>query len=406
MSQIKVNSEIGRLKVVLLHEPGEEIHNLTPSKLDDLLFDDIPWLPLAKKEHQAFAKAFKDNGIEVVYLIDLASEVIKDENIKKEFINTFIDDLGAVPNILKSQIFTFLMEIKDEKELIKKCITGIKYKELYEKLHVEKNRLNDYVNTSIFATNPMPNLYFTRDPFAVINDGVSINAMYSKTRKRETIFAHFIFKYHKDYQDARIFYNRDDKYNIEGGDICVLSDKCLIVGVSQRTSALAIERLAESLFFNNNTNYESILAFHIPSERTFMHLDTIFSQVDYDKFTIHKACYEKMHVYELTKDNNKIKTEKLNKKLELILEEKLHKKIYLIPCGGNDSIDSDREQWSDGSNCICIAPGVVIAYERNDITNNLLKEYGIKVIEIPSSELSRGRGGPRCMSMPLVREDL
>ena len=174
---LHIYSEIGKLKKVLLHEPGDELNNLTPNSLEELLFDDIPWLPLAKKEHQAFAKAFKDNGIEVVYLIDLASEVIKDENIKKEFINTFIDDLGAVPNILKSQIFTFLMEIKDEKELIKKCITGIKYKELYEKLKVEKNRLNDYVNTSIFATNPMPNLYFTRDPFAVINDGVSINAM-------------------------------------------------------------------------------------------------------------------------------------------------------------------------------------------------------------------------------------
>ena len=406
MSSLHIYSEIGKLKKVLLHEPGEELNNLTPNSLEELLFDDIPWLPLAKKEHQAFANAFKENGIEVVYLVDLASEVLKDKNVKKEFIETFLEDLGPTPNILKAHINTFLNSIKDEKELVKKCISGIKYKELYDSLKLEKKRLHDFVNNSIFATNPMPNLYFTRDPFAVINDGVSINAMYSKTRKRETIFAKFIFKYHKDYKDARIFYNRDDKYNIEGGDICVLSDKCLIVGVSQRTSALAIERLAESLFFNNKTNYESILAFHIPSERTFMHLDTIFSQVDYDKFTIHQACYEKMQVYELTKDKNSIKTKKLNKKLELVLEEKLGKKISLIPCGGNDTIDSDREQWSDGSNCICIAPGVVIAYERNDITNNLLKQYGIKVIEIPSSELSRGRGGPRCMSMPLVREDL
>ena len=393
MEGLHIYSEIGKLKKVLLHEPGEELNNLTPKYLGELLFDDIPWLPLAIKEHQAFAKAFKDNGIEVVYLLDLISEVLKDDKVRKEFIDTFIADLGIIPIYLATSIKSYLLKIKDGKKLATKCM-------------VEK-RLNDFVNKSIFATNPMPNLYFTRDPFAVIGSGVSINSMFSKTRKRETIFAEFIFKYHKDYKNTRVFYNRYDKYNIEGGDICVLSDKCLIVGVSERTSALAIEALANRLFFEYDTTYEVILAFHIPSARTFMHLDTIFSQVDFDKFTIHKECYDQMEVYELRKgENKKIKTKKLNKKLEQVLEEHLSKKITLIPCGGIDSINSDREQWSDGSNCICISPGVVIAYERNDITNKLLSENGIKVIVIPSSELSRGRGGPRCMTMPLVRENL
>ena len=404
MESLHIYSEIGKLKKVLLHEPGEELNNLTPKYLGELLFDDIPWLPLAIKEHQAFAKAFKDNGIEVVYLLDLISEVLKDDKVRKEFIDTFIADLGIIPTYLATSIKSYLLKIKDGKKLATKCMVGIKLDEL--NLNREK-RLNDFVNKSIFATNPMPNLYFTRDPFAVIGDGVSINSMFSKTRKRETIFAEFIFKYHKDYKNTRVFYNRYDKYNIEGGDICVLSDKCLIVGVSERTSALAIEALANRLFFEYDTTYEVILAFHIPSARTFMHLDTIFSQVDYDKFTIHKECYDQMEVYELRKsENKKIKTKKLNKKLEQVLEEHLSKKITLIPCGGIDSINSDREQWSDGSNCICISPGVVIAYERNDITNKLLSENGIKVIVIPSSELSRGRGGPRCMTMPLVRENL
>ena len=404
MESLHIYSEIGKLKKVLLHEPGEELNNLTPKYLGELLFDDIPWLPLAIKEHQAFAKAFKDNGIEVVYLLDLISEVLKDDKVRKEFIDTFIADLGIIPIYLATSIKSYLLKIKDGKKLATKCMVGIKLDEL--NLNREK-RLNDFVNKSIFATNPMPNLYFTRDPFAVIGSGVSINSMFSKTRKRETIFAEFIFKYHKDYKNTRVFYNRYDKYNIEGGDICVLSDKCLIVGVSERTSALAIEALANRLFFEYDTTYEVILAFHIPSARTFMHLDTIFSQVDFDKFTIHKECYDQMEVYELRKgENKKIKTKKLNKKLEQVLEEHLSKKITLIPCGGIDSINSDREQWSDGSNCICISPGVVIAYERNDITNKLLSENGIKVIVIPSSELSRGRGGPRCMTMPLVRENL
>ena len=404
MNNLHIYSEIGKLKKVLLHEPGEELNNLTPDSLEELLFDDIPWLPLAKKEHKAFAKAFIDNGIEVVYLLDLVAEVLNKESIRKEFIQVFISDLGNIPSHLQSAIYEYLHKIKDGKSLATKCVTGIKINEL--NLPKRNESLSDIVNKSIFATNPMPNLYFTRDPFAVINDGVSINSMYSKTRKRETIFAEFIFKYHPLYKDARKFYNRDDQYSIEGGDICVISDKCLIVGISERTNALAIETLANRLFFKEKTGYESILAFHIPKKRTFMHLDTVFSQVDYDKFTIHKACYNQMEVYELKKENDKIKTKKLNKKLELILEEKLGKKISLIPCGGNDKIDSDREQWSDGSNCICISPGVVIAYERNDITNKLLSDYGIKVIVIPSSELSRGRGGPRCMTMPLIREDL
>ena len=404
MESLHIYSEIGKLKKVLLHEPGEELNNLTPKYLGELLFDDIPWLPLAIKEHQAFAKAFRDNGIEVVYLLDLISEVLEKESIRKEFIDTFIRDLGTLPKSLASSIKTYLLKIKDGKSLALKCMQGIKLSEL--NLKKEKS-LNDFVNKSIFATNPMPNLYFTRDPFAVIGAGVSINSMYSKTRKRETIFAEFIFKYHKDYKNTNVFYNRYDKYNIEGGDICVLSAQVLILGVSERTSALAIEALAKRLFFEYDTTYTTILAFHIPSARTFMHLDTIFSQVDFDKFTIHKECYDQMEVYELKKcENNKIKTKKLNKKLELILEDYLGKKVTLIPCGGNDSINSDREQWSDGSNCICISPGVVIAYERNDITNKLLEENGIKVIVIPSSELSRGRGGPRCMSMPLVRDDL
>ena len=406
MQNLNVFSEIGPLKKVLLHEPGEEINNLTPKYLEELLFDDIPWLPLAKKEHQAFAKAFKDNGVEVVYLVDLVCESLYNEEIKKEFINQFIKDLAIPYRKINTLLYEYLINIKDTKSLVLKCIAGIKEKELPQK---EEMSLSDFVPHSIFVANPMPNLYFTRDPFVILNNGVIINRMYSNTRKRETIFGDFIFRYHKDYKNVPIYYNRYEDFNIEGGDICVLNDKTLIIGVSQRTSAAAIEELAKHLFFDFKTGYEQILAFSIPSARTFMHLDTIFSQVDYNKFTIHQGCYNEMQVLEVTKhplNKNKLKVTKLDDKLELILEKYIGKKVTLIPCGGNDSINSDREQCSDGSNCICISPGVVIAYERNEITNNILEENGIKVIRIPSSELSRGRGGPRCMSMPLFRQTL
>ena len=407
MSQIKVNSEIGRLKVVLLHEPGEELHNLTPSKLDDLLFDDIPWLPLAKKEHQAFAKTFKDAGVKVVYLVDLMKEVLDLSNdIRNEFIEQFVKEANIHSNTLREVTLEYLKSIKDNKELVLKTIAGIKKTDIPS---YGIRTLTDHVEDYLFIADPMPNLYFQRDPFASIGGGVSLNSMYSVTRSRETIYGEYIFKYHPEYKKIPLYYSRYEDVNIEGGDIMILNNHVLIVGVSQRTTPEAVERLAKNLFFNNETDFDTVLAFTIPQARTFMHLDTVFSQVDKNKFAIHQGCYKKLKIYRLTKDINqegKLKVIELDQKLEDVLESYINMPITLIPCGGGDAISADREQWSDGSNTVAIAPGEVIAYERNDITNQALMKAGIKVHIIPSSELSRGRGGPRCMCMPLVREEV
>ena len=407
MSNVKVNSEIGRLKVVLLHEPGAELHNLTPKKLDDLLFDDIPWLPLAKKEHQAFAKTFEDAGVKVVYLADLMSEVLDLSNdIKNEFVEQLIKEAHIRSNTLREVATEYLKSFKDNKELVLKTIAGIKKSELP---NYQVKSLADHVDDYPFVTDPMPNLYFTRDPFASIGSGVSLNKMYSVTRSRETIFGEYIFKYHPTYKTTPLYYSRYEDVNIEGGDIMVLNNHVLVVGVSQRTCAEAVERLAKNLFYNNETDFDTVLAFTIPQARTFMHLDTVFTQVDVNKFAIHKGCYEKLKIYRITKDFNndkKVKVIELDQKLEDVLESYIGLPITLIPCGGGDTISADREQWSDGSNFVAIAPGEVIAYERNDITNAALIKAGIKVHIIPSSELSRGRGGPRCMCMPLEREEL
>ena len=407
MSQIKVNSEIGKLKVVLLHEPGEELHNLTPSRLDDLLFDDIPWLPLAKKEHQAFAKTFIDAGIKVVYLVDLMKDVLDlSKEIRDQFIDQYIKEASIYSNTLRRVTTEYLKAFTDNRELILKTIAGIKKTDIPSYKVVT---LTDHVEDYLFITDPMPNLYFARDPFASIGEGVSLNKMYSVTRSRETIYGEYIFKYHPEYKKTPLYYSRYEDVNIEGGDIMVLNNHVLIVGVSQRTTPEAVERLAKNLFFSNETDFDTVLAFTIPQARTFMHLDTVFSQVDKDKFAIHKGCYDKLKIYRLTKDMNlegKLKVIELDQKLEDVLESYIGLPITLIPCGGNDSISADREQWSDGSNTIAIAPGEVIAYERNDITNAALINHGVKVHIIPSSELSRGRGGPRCMCMPLVREEV
>ncbi len=405
MSKINVYSEIGKLKTVLIHEPGEELHNLTPKHLDDLLFDDIPWLPLAKKEHKKFAQTFIDNGVKVVYLVDLVVEALDtSKEVKEQFINQFVKEANINSQTLIELVIEYLHTLKSTKELVLKTIAGIKKEELP---NYKARTLRDMIDERRFATDPMPNLYFQRDPFASIGNGVSLNNMFSVTRSRETIFGEYIFKYHPEYKDVELFYRRDSLKSIEGGDIIVLNKTTLVIGASQRTTPVAIETLAKELFFNKKTTFENIIVLSIPKARTFMHLDTIFSQVDVNKFAIHKECYDFLRIIEIHKgENKKLSSSEFKGELKLILEKYIGKEIILIPCGGDDSVSADREQWSDGSNTIAIAPGKVIAYERNDITNNILRSYGVEVFEIPSSELSRGRGGPRCMCMPLEREDI
>ena len=405
MKKIQVNSEIGRLKTVLLHEPGEELHNLTPNRLDDLLFDDIPWLPLAQKEHKKFAQTFIDNGVKVVYLVDLVVEALDtDPQVKKAFITQFIKEANINSVTLSEVLYEYLSKIDDARQMVLKTIAGIKKTDLP---NYKKRTLRDIIEEHQFATEPMPNLYFQRDPFASLGTGVCLNNMYSVTRSRETIYAEYIFTYHPEYKKTNLLYNRKMVKSIEGGDVMVLNKKTFIVGASQRTTPVAIEQLAKSVLFSNKTTFENIIVLSIPKARTFMHLDTIFTQVDVNKFTVHKECYDALEIVEIHKGkDDKLIVEQFDGTLKNILEKYIKQEVVLIPCGGNDSVSAAREQWSDGSNTIAIAPGKVIAYERNDITNNILRENGIEVFEIPSSELSRGRGGPRCMCMPLEREEI
>ena len=403
---INVRSEIKPLKKVLLHRPGKELLNLTPDTLGRLLFDDIPFLKVAQQEHDAFAQILKDNGVEVVYLEDLAAETIGQcPDLRKKFIEQFIVEGGVYTEEYQKALFEFFDAYKDNKELILKTMEGVRYGELNVSSESLVTKINDDKDELIL--DPMPNLYFTRDPFASIGNGVSMNRMYSVTRNRETIYADYIFKYHNDYKGkVPYFYERGNNFHIEGGDILNLNDKVLAIGISQRTESAAIDKIAKNVFASADSTIETILAFRIPSSRAFMHLDTVFTQIDYDKFTIHPNIMGPLEVYELTKNGDKVEIKLLTDTLKSILEKYLGvPDVKLIKCGGEDRIAAEREQWNDGSNTLCIAPGVIVVYERNDVSNALLREAGLKVLEMPSAELSRGRGGPRCMSMPLVRED-
>ena len=405
---INVKSEIKPLKKVLLHRPGEELLNLTPDTFATLLFDDIPYLKIARQEHDEFAKILRDNGVEVVYLEDLVTEVLDSSpEIKDKFIKQFVKEAGIKSKKYREAVIDYLKGFGDTKELVLKTMSGININDVTSLEKDSNHSLVDQVmEDSKFLADPMPNLVFTRDPFASIGNGISLNKMYSVTRNRETIYAEYIFEYHKDYKETKKYYNRYNDNHIEGGDILILSDHVIAIGISQRTQAESIELIAKNIFRESDNTFDTILAFNIPNSRAFMHLDTVFTQIDNDKFTYHPGIMDTLQVFEITEgSNNKINVKEINDSLENILENYLDRAVTLIPCGGGDKIISEREQWNDGSNTLCIAPGVVVVYDRNNVTNDVLRRYGIKVLEMPGSELSRGRGGPRCMSMPLERED-
>lgn len=403
---IHVYSEIGRLKTVILHRPGKEIENLTPDSLGRLLFDDIPFLDVAIEEHDAFANILRDNGVEVLYLEKLAAEAITSYEIKNEFVDEFIKDSKIEGDTKKGLVKDLLMSIDDNYDMVLKMMEGIKKSEIPE---FKKTSLSDMVESNNpFIVDAMPNLYFTRDPSANIGRGVSINKMRKVTRDRETIFTKYIVKYHPRFKDkdVPIWYDRTESTSIEGGDILVLSKDVLAIGISERTDAESIEKFANRVFADGES-FKKILALKIPNKRAFMHLDTVFTMVDYDKFTIHPEIEGPLTVYSLTKNKDGIDIKKETLELDKVLAEALNlEKVTLIRCGGNDPIAGAREQWNDGANTLAIAPGEVIVYSRNKVTNKLLEENGVKLHIMPSSELSRGRGGPRCMSMPLFREDI
>ena len=399
-------SEIGKLNKVLLHRPGEELESLTPATLERLLFDDIPYLKVAQEEHDRFAEVLRENGVEVIYYVDEVAKAIADPARQIQLVNDFLNISKIHAKGLRASMTSLLLDMPP-KQMVTKMIAGIKRCEVATK---QPTSLMDLVDDDYpFVSDPMPNLYFTRDPFAVIGEGVNLNRMYSVTRNRETLYGKYIFKYHPDYKDVSLYFRRDCQFHTEGGDVLNINEKTLAVGISQRTQAAAIDVMAQNIFWNSDSKVERILAFDIPVSRAFMHLDTVFTQIDVDKFTIHPAIMGTLRVYELTAGKNPgdVNIRLIEDTLEHVLEDATGvDQVKLIPCGGGDPIAASREQWNDGSNTLCVEPGKICVYARNTVTNDVLYKEGLDLLVVPSAELSRGRGGPRCMSMPFWREDL
>ena len=399
-------SEIDRLRKVMLHCPGRELENLMPEYLERLLFDDIPYLKVAQAEHDAFAGCLRDNGAEVVYLRDLVAETIVEPEVRQELVEQFLDEAEITGHRIREILRDYFAIMSDE-HLVDAMMAGVRKSDVRG---FETGKLSDYLSFRSddypFIIDPMPNLYFTRDPFATIGTGVSLHRMHTVTRNRETLFGKFIFQYHPLYKDAPKWYDRGESSSLEGGDILILSPEVIAVGISQRTEEDSIDKFAHTVLSISQT-FKKILAFDIPKTRSFMHLDTVFTMVDRDKFTVHPNILSEITVFVMELVDGRVRIQEEQGRLEDILKEHLGlDQVTLIKCGSDSPIDAAREQWSDGSNTLAIAPGEVVVYERNYVTNRILEDNGITVHTIPCSELSRGRGGPRCMSMPFVRDDV
>ncbi len=398
-------SEIGKLNKVLLHRLDAEVEGLVPDNFERLLFDDIPYLKKAQEEHDTFAEVLRTNGVEVVYYVPETAKALADKDIKIKFLNEMLDESDLNSDGVREAIFDKLVNMDTEK-MVSKIIAGIKKEDIGE---IHNKSLADFISSSYpFYMDPMPNLYFTRDPGACVGNGLSVHNMKTATRKREALFLKYMYHYNKDFavEGNSLWYDYDHEPSIEGGDVLVLSNEIVAIGLSARTTARAIERFAENML--HKSSFKKVIVFDIPKTRAFMHLDTVFTMVDHDKFTIHPEIEGPLKLFEITLDSEgKAKFKTVTDSLESILMNLLKlPAVKLIRCGGGDKMAAQREQWNDGSNTLCIAPGVVVTYERNYVTNDLLNKSGVKVLEIPSAELSRGRGGPRCMSCPINRDDL
>ena len=398
-------SEIGRLNKVLLHRIGSEVDGLVPDNFARLLFDDIPYLKVAQQEHDRFAEILKKNGVEVVYYVDEVARALANPEIKDRFIREMLDQSRFSSRGVKEAIYAYLIVMKP-RELVEKVIAGIRKTDLID---YKPRTLAEKIDEAYpFYMDPMPNMYFTRDQGACIGNGVSIHHMSTVTRRRESLLLRYMYEFNTDFAPAGTekWYDYDDPLSLEGGDILVLSSDIVAVGLSERTTAAGIETFARNLL--NGSDFKKVLVFNIPKKRAFMHLDTVFTMVDHDKFSIHPEIEGPLQLFELSLGaGGEINLNSMTEDLATILAKELGlPAVKLIRCGGDDVMAAQREQWNDGSNTLCIAPGKVITYERNYVTNDLLDRNGIEVLTMPSSELSRGRGGPRCMSCPVSRDDI
>jgi arginine deiminase len=408
-----VGSEVGKLRQVLVYIPELALKRLTPSNKDDLLFDDVLWVQRALEEHHEWREALAARGVQVHLLGDLIEETVAVPEARKHVLDGSIDERWFGP--LAADAVRNTLDALDAPTLAPFLTGGITKREIMELGCDPKSIAFHTLKADDFVLPPLPNHMFTRDTSCWVYDGVSINAMRKKARRRETVNYEAVYRWHPAFASGydrpgeggfHVWYHgtRTAPATIEGGDVLVLGGGVVLVGMSERTQPQAVEMLATSLFAAGSAT--RIVALDMPKARAFMHLDTVMTNVDVGVFTKY-AGLGMLPSYTIEPGDNE-------KELKVTdhAPEEMHKAIaraldlddIKILTPAQDVRSAEREQWDDGCNVLALEPGVVMAYERNTTTNNYLRRNGIEVITIRGSELGRGRGGPRCMSCPLERD--
>lgn len=407
IAKIHVSSEVGCLKAVLLHRPGRELESLTPQYLDSMLFEDIPYLAQMQEEHDLFAQVLRDHGCQVHYVESLLEEIFAEARLRENTIDYLVSSSALYSPSLKAIITEHLRDTTGT-ELVEYCIGGLLKSEVDDK--VKQKTLSYFIRDAYpYYISPLPNLYFTRDPATVVGNGVSINVMKTETRRRESWLISLLTQHHPLFATTRTHSTYTMGSSIEGGDILILSDKCAIVGSSARTDVWAIESFAKKMLSpveSGGEGLQEVIVVQIPYTRAYMHLDTVFTMVDRDTFCIYPGVEGSLRVFCMTlKTQGELEISEAASLKQALQRALAVPSVKIIRSGGNDQIAAAREQWNDSTNTLAVSPGTVVAYGRNVVSNENLERHGIKVIPIQGSELVRGRGGPRCMSMPLNREN-
>ncbi|MCR9922993.1 arginine deiminase [Vibrio alginolyticus] len=406
MSKLYVGSEVGQLRRVLLNRPERALTHLTPSNCHELLFDDVLAVEAAGEEHDAFARTLREQDVEVLLLHDLLVETLAVPEAKQWLLNTQISDFRYGPTFARD-LRQYFSEMDDE-HLACIFLGGLAYSEL----PISSSSMLPKMKRPLdFVIEPLPNHLFTRDTSCWVYGGVSLNPMMMPARQRETNHLRAIYRWHPIFagQDFIKYFGDDDLHydnaNVEGGDVLVIGKGAVLIGMSERTTAQGVENLAASLFKAGQAT--EVIAIDLPKHRSCMHLDTVMTHMDVDTFSVYPEIMRKdLDTWRLTpKDNGEMHVEASHNYLHAIESALGLDQLKIITTGG-DSYEAEREQWNDANNVLTVKPGVVIGYERNVYTNEKYDKAGIKVLTVPGNELGRGRGGARCMSCPIERDDI
>jgi arginine deiminase len=394
-----VNSEVGTLRVVILHRPGAELQRLTPRNNDRLLFDGLPWVARAQQEHDAFADLLRSRGVEVLLLSDLLTEALASGAARMHGISAAVDSrrLGLP---LAQELSAYLRTLNAD-DLAHVLTAGMTFNELPFGEN-EFSLVRRMHHGADFVIDPLPNLLFTRDSSFWIGARVAITSLALPARVRETSLTDLIYAHHPRFLGVRRAYESRSA-PVEGGDVLLLAPGVVAVGVGERTTPAGAEALARSLFDDELAH--TVLAVPIAQERAQMHLDTVCTMVDTDAVVMYPNIVDSLSAFTISQKGSGVTISRAAPFVDAAADAMGIGKLRVIDTG-LDPVTAEREQWDDGNNTLAVAPGVVVAYERNVETNARLADSGIEVLPIAASELGTGRGGPRCMSCPAARDPL